>query len=166
MVHTLQPVTYSVLSLVQKVQAKEMAGEQLQTSTKKTLQFVHKTIDALKKCCQDAEMSPDLPFRLWLNAAKVANNADMKQPGAYEPICVEFITQALIVFEEDMSDSKTQAVAITAFVGALQEITCLEQENMANFCTKAVQYAAKLLKKTDQCRMIILASSVFYGQTH
>lgn len=171
MVLTLPPVIYQVLKLIPDLQRNELTpdpAKPVQTTTKKALQFVHKTVTALQSCVGDAGASPELPFRLWLQAAKMASDCELRQRGqGCEPICVEFLSQALICFEEEMSDSKQQFVSICAFISALREMPGLDEESYLNLGTKAVQFAAqKLLKKPDQCRAIAHAASVFWSNVH
>lgn len=171
MVLTLPPLIYQVMKLLPELTRRELNPDPsmpLQTTTKKGLQFIHKTVTAVQQCVDDAGASPELPFRLWIHAAKVASNCELAMRGAgCEPICVEFLSQALICFEEAMSDSRVQYTSICAFISALTEMTGLEEENYTNMGTKAVQYAAqKLLKKPDQCRAIAHAAGVFWSPVH
>lgn len=171
MVMTLPPLIYQVLKLTPEFQKRELNPDPsmpVQTTTKKALQFVHKTVTAVQQCVNDAGASPELPFRLWLHSAKVASDCEQRMPGnGCEPICVEFLSQALICFEEEMSDSRVQFNAICAFISSLSQMVGLEEENYINLATKSVQFAAqKLLKKADQCRAIAHASGAFWSPVH
>lgn len=49
---------------------------------------------------------------MWLLAALAADNASV-MVGGYEAICHEFLSQALVCFEEEISESKRQFAALT-----------------------------------------------------
>merc|ERR1711865_1118365 len=68
--------------------------------------------------------------------------------------CYEFLTQALLVFEEEVSDTASQYACIQRIVGTIMGITCLDEENFDTCAQKMTQYSARLLKKPMQCRSI------------
>jgi vacuolar protein sorting-associated protein 35 len=109
-----------------------------------------------------------LIFNLWLNGAKVANECErVAQSGGFEPIAVEFLSQALICFEEEMSDSRVQFNSLCTFMNCVSNMSHLDEENYGNMSQKAVQYAAqRLLKKQDQCRAIAHATALFWSPVH
>ena len=47
-------------------------------------------------------------------------------------------------------------------VGTLIQTRRFEESDYDALATKTTQYAAKLLKKPDQCRMVAMASHLFY----
>lgn len=49
---------------------------------------------------------------MWLMAAMAADNASV-MVGGYEAICHEFLSQALVCFEEEITESKRQFAALT-----------------------------------------------------
>lgn len=53
-----------------------------------------------------------MALRLWLVAAMAADNANVAV-GGYEAICHEFISQALVCFEEEITESKRQFAALS-----------------------------------------------------
>ena len=68
--------SHEVLKLTPEFQKRELNPDPdmpVQTTTKKALQFVHKTVTAVSQCVNDAHASPELPFRLWLHSAKVTH---------------------------------------------------------------------------------------------
>jgi len=96
-------------------------------------------------------------LRLHLQAAQAADACGLEQ------IAYEFVTQAFILFEDEISDSKAQASAIAIAVGTLRSMTGLSAENYETLATKATQYSAKLLKKPDQCRAVTRAAHLFWA---
>jgi len=162
--HTLAPVAYKALQLVPRIrdrEARAQAGEDVpapQASVKKVFQFVHKTNTAFK------DANPDACLQLWLQAAVAADAADKLygSEGTFEGICYELITQALLVFEEEVSDTASQFACIQRIIGTVMSITCLDEENFDTVAQKMTQYSARLLKKPMQCRSIATCSHLFW----
>ena len=71
-------------------------------------------------------------------------------------------TQASILYEDELTDSKAQLRALISMVGTLLACRNFNQEDYDTLITKTTQYAAKLLKKPDQCRMVTLCSHLFW----
>ena len=141
-------------SLVQRVHARDSEGEKShQISTKKVFQFLHATILAL------VPVAPELAFRFWLSTASISD----KMGEAFEAITHEFFVQALITFEEEMTDSKSQMNGISGLVGVLINTTSLLPENYDAIATKCTQHGARLLKKIDQCRAVLCCSNLFWS---
>eukprot|EP00928_Gymnodinium_smaydae_P087561 TRINITY_DN71814_c0_g1_i1.p1 TRINITY_DN71814_c0_g1~~TRINITY_DN71814_c0_g1_i1.p1 ORF type:complete len:845 (-),score=200.41 TRINITY_DN71814_c0_g1_i1:134-2605(-) len=166
---TLPPVYYACLGLLGKLQnyerrvaqEGEAAGPPPQLTIKKAFQFLHKTNSAL------VSASAESALRLWLVAASAADQVDRAcgQPGTYEPFCYEFLTQALLTFEEEITDTARQYEGILLLVGTLSRLTCLDAENMDTVSAKITKHGAKLLKKPMQCRAVAACSHLFWCQT-
>jgi len=160
---TLQPTFFASMALIPRIREREKRREEeggtaVAVSVKKVFQFMHKTNTAL------VQSSPDSALILWLAAAAIADQCERGSgsQGAYEAICYEFLTQALIVFEDELSDSAKQYSGVFKLVGSLTQITCLEAENFDNIGTKITQHAARLLKKPLQCRAVSACSHLFW----
>ncbi|CRG99975.1 vacuolar protein sorting-associated protein 35, putative [Plasmodium relictum] len=113
---------------------------------------------------------PLLAFKLFLYSAVVVNNYNnFLQAYQYisfdnlEAICYEFITQPLIIYEEDINISSQQFDCIIWAVGIMcSHITLLENENYENIALKLTQHASKLLKKKDQCIGVLQCSHLYW----
>lgn len=166
LVHTLVPTYHAALGLVPKLMAidrkiaeeGEEAGAPPALTLKKVFQFMHKTNTAL------VTTSADTALQLWLLAAAAADQVDKTSgtPGVYEPFCYEFLTQALLTFEEEISDTTRQYEGIFLLVGTMTSITCLEAENLDNISAKLTRHGARLLKKPMQCRAVAACSHLFW----
>ncbi|KAL0701869.1 hypothetical protein Bca4012_057991 [Brassica carinata] len=99
---------------------------------------------------------PELALRLYLQCAEAASDCDL------EPVAYEFFTQAFILYEEEIADSKAQVTAIHLIVGTLQRINVFGVENRDTLTHKATGYSARLLKKPDQCRAVYACSHLFW----
>jgi|Transcript_56467 vacuolar protein sorting-associated protein 35 len=164
---TLPCVVHSAFALINKLQNfqlkyaemqesgvdEEELPEKPQISIKKVFQFIHKTTTKLN------DVVPEIAMQLWLLAATMASRCD--EEGNYEPICYEFLTQALLVFEEEINDSKKQFDAIHQLIGTYAKLECLEDENRENVTGKIVQHSQKLLKKPMQCRAIAACANLY-----
>ncbi|KAB1204045.1 Vacuolar protein sorting-associated protein 35B [Morella rubra] len=160
---TVPPLIFSALRISQKVvcglqlirqlqvQDGDVAGEEVPATPKKIFQILNQTIEALF-----VVPSPELALRLYLQCAEAANDCDL------EPVAYEFFTQAFVLYEEEVADSKAQVTAIHLIIGTLQRMHVFGVENRDTLTHKATGYSAKLLKKADQCRAVYACSHLFW----
>ncbi|CAL9086936.1 unnamed protein product [Musa acuminata var. zebrina] len=150
---TVPPLVFSALKLVRHLQGQDgdVIGEEISATPKKIFQILHQTIEALLSV-----PSPELALRLYLQCAEAANDCDL------EPVAYEFFTQAFILYEEEVADSKAQVTAIHLIIGTLQRMNVFGVENRDTLTHKATGYSAKLLKKPDQCRAVYACSHLFW----
>ncbi|CAA9988129.1 vacuolar protein sorting-associated protein 35, putative [Plasmodium knowlesi strain H] len=131
---------------------------------KNILKFIHTNL-----LCVSSQI-PMLALKLFLYSAVVVNNYDrFVQAHEFlsfenlEAICYEFITQPLIIYEEDINISSQQYNCIIWITGILcSHITLLQNENYENIALKLTQHANKLLKKKDQCLGILACSHIYW----
>lgn len=119
----------------------------------KVFKFVHETVIFLSK---GGFYIPAM--YLFLQCSLAAN----KCGSDFETISYEFLTQALVIYEEHVTDSQTQFHCITVIIGTLQKMHVFGEENYDTLVTKVAQYSSKLLKKPDQCRAIYMCSHLFW----
>jgi len=157
---TLPSTFFAAIKLVAAIRAADAAREEGDPapliSVKKVFQFLHKTVQALQ------QQAADVALQLWLVAAGAANQAALSGLPGFEPICFEFLTQALMCFEEEVTETNKQYNAVFLFTGHLTKITCLEEENYDAISSKVTQHAARLLKKPLQCRAVAACSHLFW----
>jgi vacuolar protein sorting-associated protein 35 len=163
--HTLPPLVFRTLQLAHAVRAREIGSTggggsgsgggsddaAPKVSCRKVFQFAHEAISAL------AAEYPELALRLFLQAALSADACGL------ETICYEFVTQGFVIFEDELAASKAQYAAILLIIGTLERLRCFTDDNRDVLAAKASLYAAKLLKKPDQCRAISAASHLFWS---
>lgn len=133
-------------------------------SCRKIFLFAQKLLSALKT---DA---PSQCFELCLQAAGAANSLSIfvsergGNANEYAPVAYEFITEAFLAYETGvLSETNAQEKAIISMVGILCAISTLGDSDYEVLITKVTQYAARLLKKASQCRMVMLCSHLFYS---
>ncbi|XP_038903671.1 vacuolar protein sorting-associated protein 35A-like [Benincasa hispida] len=154
---TVPALVFSSLKLVRQLQGQEENpfGDETSTTPKKIFQLLTQTIEILSSV-----PAPELAFRLYLQCAEAANDCDL------EPVAYEFFTQAYILYEEEISDSKAQVTALHLIIGTLQKMHVFGVENRDTLTHKATGYSAKLLKKPDQCRAVYACSHLFWLDDH
>ncbi|XP_007046634.2 PREDICTED: vacuolar protein sorting-associated protein 35A [Theobroma cacao] len=150
---TVPPLVFSSLKLVRQLQGREENpfGEEESTTPKKIFQLLNQTVETLSNV-----PAPELALQLYLQCAEAANDCDL------EPVAYEFFTQAYILYEEEISDSRAQVTAIHLIIGTLQRMHVFGVENRDTLTHKATGYSAKLLKKPDQCRAVYACSHLFW----
>jgi hypothetical protein len=111
--------------------------------------------------------NPDLCFSLRLQAAAAADGCVVASKnfdgnGDLAPIIYEFMTEAFLTYEAEITDSSAQKNAMIKIIGILLSCNCFEKSDYEALITKTTQYAARLLKKTDQCIMVLECSHLFF----
>ncbi|KAI9084102.1 hypothetical protein K1719_033900 [Acacia pycnantha] len=154
---TVPPLVFSSLKLVRLLQGQDENpfGDDTAATPKKIFQLLNQTIETLS-----AVPAPELALRLYLLCAEAANDSDL------EPVAYEFFTQAYILYEEEISDSRSQITALHLIIGTLQRMHIFGVENRDTLTHKATGYSAKLLKKPDQCRAVYACSHLFWVDDH
>ncbi|KAF2859903.1 vacuolar protein sorting-associated protein 35 [Piedraia hortae CBS 480.64] len=100
---------------------------------------------------------PDLVLRLFISCGQVSSHC-MNEDVAYESFA-----QAFTIYEESISDSRSQYQAICAIAGALMGCSSrFSRDNYDTLITKTALHGSKLLKKPDQCRAVYLASHLWW----
>ncbi|CAH9085019.1 unnamed protein product [Cuscuta europaea] len=151
---TVPPLVFSALKLARQVQSQDDNGgaeDEVSAKPKKIFQILNQTIEVLSNV-----PASELALRLYLQCAEAANDCDL------EPVAYEFFTQAYILYEEEISDSRAQVTAIHLIIGTLQRMHVFGVENRDALTHKATGYSAKLLKKPDQCRAVYACSHLFW----
>jgi vacuolar protein sorting-associated protein 35 len=121
--------------------------------TKQIFGFVHETIGAL------THEYPELALRLFLMAATCATKCN------FEAIAYEFVAQAFIAYEDEISDSKAQYASITYLAGCVQQMTGFSAENYDTLISKCAQHSAKLMLKPQACKAVYTCSHLFWTGT-
>ncbi|CAN4116733.1 unnamed protein product [Withania somnifera] len=150
---TVPPLIFNSLKLIRRLQNQDENAPEEEASAipKKIFQILNQIIEALPSV-----PVPELALRLYLECAEAANDSDL------EPVAYEFFTQAYILYEEEISDSKAQVTALHLIIGTLQRMHIFGVENRDTLTHKATGYSAKLLKKPDQCKAVYSCAHLFW----
>ena len=150
LVYPMCSVIFGCLRAVRRIKTRADAGESVEVGVHKLLAFVATMVQAV------APLAPTLALRLYLQCALAADAAG-EEGDAYE-----FVAQAFIVYEEEISDSRQQVAAIVSCIATLSHMGRLGEEQYETLATKATQYSNKLLKKPDQCRAVCKCAHLFW----
>ncbi|EMC92735.1 hypothetical protein BAUCODRAFT_77309 [Baudoinia panamericana UAMH 10762] len=134
-----------------------LSNDDYATQSAAVYKFAHGTLSSLYTRVS-ATGVPDLVLRLFVSCGQVASQCEN------EDMAYEFFAQAFTVYEESISDSRSQFQAICIIAGALSG--CSERftrENYDTLITKCALHGSKLLKKPDQCRAVYLASHLWWA---
>ena len=127
------------------------------SSCRKVFVFLQKTIAVL------ANAAVELAIKLYLQTTLAADNiAALGHKDEFGPIVYELLSQAFVLYEEEIGDSKAQTRNIKLMIGTLWACQTMSNEEYESLIPKAAQYSAKLLKKPDQCQMVALCAHLFY----
>ena len=111
-------------------------------------------------CKSSSEKALKLYLEISLAADSFARLVD--DSAAYSTITHEYIVQGLALYEEFIEDQKSQQQLLEAVIGTLLSVESLSDEEYEGLITKTTQFAAKLFKKQDQCRVVALCAYLFY----
>lgn len=115
------------------------------------LQIVNKVI----------EVNPDLGLKLALQCALCVHNNDPEK--THEEVAYEFISQALILYQDELSDQAVKQQAVNLVLSTLAYVNCFEEDNSETLVHNTAQYAHKQPKKTDQIKGALQASELFWN---
>ncbi|KAG5678377.1 Vacuolar protein sorting-associated protein 35 [Polypedilum vanderplanki] len=153
--HCLPSLVFQAFQLAYKYKAVAAEDENWDKKCQKIIQFCHTTITSIAR----AEL-PDLALRLFLQGALCIGQIGQTN---YEAVAYDFMTQAFSIYEDEISDSKSQLAAITLIISTVEQITCFSEENAEPLRTNCALAASKLLKKADQCRAVVACASLFWS---
>ena len=72
------------------------------------------------------------------------------------------MSQAYIIFEEEITESEAKVAALTLIVSTLSTLTCFGGENFDTLSANAIGYSNKLLKKNLQAEAITHATHLYF----
>eukprot|EP01022_Parablepharisma_sp_SALTPOND_P000708 TRINITY_DN1044_c0_g2_i1.p1 TRINITY_DN1044_c0_g2~~TRINITY_DN1044_c0_g2_i1.p1 ORF type:complete len:857 (+),score=97.29 TRINITY_DN1044_c0_g2_i1:113-2683(+) len=123
----------------------------------KVFQFVYQAIDTI------GQAYPDSAIRLFLQGVLAMN--DVVAPGSEtEELGYQFASQALVLYQDELTDTDSKFRAITLIIGTLQKATFFSPDNFETLTTNTTQYCAKLLKKQDQCKALLMCTHMFCSE--
>eukprot|EP00898_Chlorokybus_atmophyticus_P001468 jgi/Chlat1/2321/Chrsp17S02605 len=150
--HTFSSITFSALRFIRSVKLKEAEQQETGVSLKKIFQFLYQVVQSVA----DAG-NPEQALRLNLLCAQAASDSD------FELLAYEFFTQAFVLYEEEVSDTRAQLTALHLMIGTLQTCYVFGPDERGTLVHKATAYSARLLRKPDQCRAILACSHLFWS---
>lgn len=153
--YVLPPLVFRAYQLAFRYKAIAAEDALWDKKCQKILEFCHQTISILVK-----QELPDLALRLYLQGALCI---DQIQYTNHETVAYDFITRAVSLYEDEISDSKSQLAAITLIMSTYEQMTCFSEENADPLRTNFALAASKLLKKPDQSSGVALCAHLFWS---
>ncbi|KAJ3331179.1 Vacuolar protein sorting-associated protein 35 [Gonapodya sp. JEL0774] len=169
---TVPALAVSLFKLLRKYKRQGLQSEAVLTQVGQVLEFLDETVSSLLRCREylvdddaqtpprgmgDGLMSPfDQALRLYLQSATAAAEVGFKEP------TFEFFTQALTVFEDSIADSRQQFAALSLLTGTLSSTKILSTDNYSTIAAKITVHFSRLLRRTDQCRGLLIASHMYW----
>lgn len=97
-------------------------------------------------------------MKLYLQGAQAINN--ISDFSALEEMAYEFVSNAMLISQEEISDAEIKANCINLICSTLYHLNCFSEENTNTLIANAISSCAQLLKKPQQCEAIIHASNL------
>lgn len=135
----------------------------LKTNTQYYDNLIKKTFKSISRCMNDlfnqcGNTFLDSIYKLNLQSASLADQLSLPE------IAYDFFTQAFTVYEESLSDSKTQFQALVFMSQTLQKTRSLYKDSYYDsLIVRCTLHGSKLLKRQDQCRAIYLCSHLWWA---
>jgi len=168
--YTTPALNTACLSLARRLKLREHLDDNYKSTSQALYKFQHSILSTLYSRCGSSGSASsvsasggssssvaELTLRLFLAAGQIADQT------GFEEISYEFFAQAFTVYEESVSDSRSQFQAVCCIAGALHSTRGFSRENYDTLITKCALHGSKLLKKPDQCRAVCAASHLWWA---
>jgi len=165
MSYTMPALIFALFKLSAQIESGAGGGDAVADDTGKQLVKVDqlkvfKVVNELVLALQ--EHKPELCMKLYLQACLAINR--VQNYAIIEELAYEFCSQALLIYQEEISDSDAKQQAINLICTTLYNLNCFSEENHHTLLANAISSCAQLLKKPAQCEAIIGASSLYNSQ--
>ncbi|KAF7860736.1 hypothetical protein EAF04_008254 [Stromatinia cepivora] len=144
----------SAMKLARRFKAREHFDDNWESQISALFKFMHSTLSTMYTRVSG---SAELCLRLFVACGQIADQTN------FEEVSYEFFAQAFTIYEESISDSRSQFQAVCVIASALHETRNFSKENYDTLITKCALHGSKLLKKPDQCRAVFLASHLWWA---
>lgn len=149
---TFPPLITSAIQLARRFKARQSEEKDWEPRISSLFKFIHRLISILYTKVE----APEVCLRLFLLAAQVSDECGL------EELTYEFFVQAFVIYEESISESRAQLMAITGIISALQGSRVFGADNYDTLITKAALHGSKLLKKGHQATAVLYASHMWW----
>jgi vacuolar protein sorting-associated protein 35 len=75
----------------------------------------------------------------------------------------DFLEQAFSIYEDQITDSRSQYTCLMGIANTLQSTRSLDEEQYNTLALRTAQFGGKLLKRVDQARAIVCASHLWWS---
>lgn len=123
---------------------------------KQLFKYTSRCINDLFNLCGSSVI--DTVYKLNIQSASLADQLSLGE------IAYDFFSQAFTVFEESLSDLKSQFQALVYMMQSLQKTRSLYHENYYDsLIVRCTLHGSRLLRKQDQCRAVYLCSHLWWA---
>ncbi|KAH9581192.1 Vacuolar protein sorting-associated protein 35, variant 2 [Schistosoma haematobium] len=147
-------LVFQSLQLIQTYYELRNQNSNWEESVTNVVRFCHRCCT-----CLVAADASESALRLFLYSALVIDKIQFTNQ---ESMIYEFISQALTLYEEAVSDSHAQVEAIALITSTLYQINCFTGDNQSTLRTQCTRAAARLLRKHDQCRAVCASTHLYW----
>lgn len=172
MKHSLPALIFSLFKLSMELinrpeqhedeQIEEAKGDEDEPQIKLVKVDQHKIFKQVHELIQLVQQQyPELTLRLYLQATEAINRIPNYQE--LEELAYEFMSQSLIIYQEELGDSEAKFAAINLILATLYNLVCFGHENYDTLVSNAVSCCSKLLKKPSQCEALTFASNLYFN---
>ncbi|RTG82801.1 vacuolar protein sorting-associated protein 35 [Schistosoma bovis] len=147
-------LVFQSLQLIQTYYELRNQNSNWEDSVTNVVRFCHRCCT-----CLVAADASESALRLFLYSALVIDKIQFTNQ---ESMIYEFISQALTLYEEAVSDSHAQVEAIALITSTLYQINCFTGDNQSTLRTQCTRAAARLLRKHDQCRAVCASTHLYW----
>ena len=116
--------------------------------------FIHQTISHLLSA---VPTSAEIALRHYLFAAQVADSTSFPNQ------TYDFLEQAFSIYEDHITDSRSQYSSLMGIANALESTRSLDEEQFNTLALRTAQFGGKLLRRVDQARAIVSASHLWWA---
>jgi len=96
-------------------------------------------------------------LRQYLFAAQIADSTSFPNQ------TYDFLEQAFSIYEDQITDSKSQYTSLMGIANTLQSTRSLDEEQFNTLALRTAQFGGKLLRRVDQARAIVCASHLWWA---
>lgn len=150
--HTLPPLVISAIKLARRYKVRQPVEQEWESKMTTLYKFIHQVISILYNKVESSEIC----LRLFLMAAQSADEA------GFEELSYDFYVQAFTIYEESISQSRSQLNAVGMILSSLHVSRVFGLDNYDRLITKAALHGAKLLKKPHQAGAVLMASHLWW----
>ena len=117
--------------------------------------FIHATIAHLLR---NVPSAAEMTLRHYLFVAQIADSTFFPNQ------TYDFLEQAFSIYEEQITESKSQYSSLMGIANTLQSTRSLDEEQFNTLALRTAQFGGKLLRRVDQARSIVCASHLWWAQ--
>lgn len=146
---TLPSSIFRLLALANQLHAQESDAK----AFKKIFDLVRHLIEKM------GTLQPVLAIKLYLELVLTINKIDVNKH--YDEYTYETASECLLLYEAQISDSATKQMILELIINSCLRLHCLSDENYDILLSNITSYCSKILKKNEQCQILLSCCYLF-----